>query len=201
MALVFIRHGETDWNLACRLQGTVDIPLNERGRRQAAACGKRLRDEGTRFSRVYVSPLVRARETAALVTGLPPEQMTVIPDLGEMRFGSLEGEVYRTQDPAVYARMDENIRNFKARPSLFVPGEGGESFRELADRAERCLKLLLEREEGKEGDALAVTHGAFLHAVLYVLGGRADVDRFWDVPIPNCTVIRLDGGTLRFAGA
>ncbi len=192
MALFFVRHGQTDWNLACRLQGTADIPLNETGRRQAAACGEGLRNRGTRFSRVYVSPLIRARETAQIITGLPPEEMTVVPELAEMRFGTLEGAVYRTQDPAVYARMDENMRNFKARPSLFVPGEGGEGFSDLADRAEGCLRLLLEREEGKAGDALAVTHGAFLHAVLYVLSGRGDVDRFWDIEIPNCTVIRAD---------
>ena len=200
MALYFIRHGETDWNLARRLQGLTDVPLNEKGRLQAKACGDRLRGEGVTFDRVYVSPLVRARETAALVTGLGGEKMTVVPEMHEMAFGSLEGAVYRVDDPAAAARMDENIRNFKARPSLFVPGEGGESFTALADRAEKCLRKLRDMEAGLRGSALAVSHGSFLHAVLYVLSGRADLDRFWDTEIPNCTVIRTDPETWSVLG-
>lgn len=195
MAFYFIRHGETDWNLARRLQGLTDIPLNEKGRLQARECGGRLRSGGVTFDRVYVSPLIRARETAKLVTGLGEDRMTVVPEMHEMAFGSLEGAVYRVDDPAAAARMDENIRNFKARPSLFVPGEGGESFSALADRAEKCLRKLRDMEAGLGGNALAVSHGSFLHAVLYVLSGRADLDRFWDTEIPNCTVIRTDPET------
>ena len=195
MAFYFIRHGETDWNLARRLQGLTDIPLNQKGRLQAKACGDRLCSGGVTFDRVYVSPLIRARETAALVTGLSEDRMTVVPEMHEMAFGSLEGAVYRVDDPAAAARMDENVRNFKARPSLFVPGEGGESFQALADRAEGCLRRLRDMEAGLEGNALAVSHGSFLHAVLYVLSGRADLDRFWDTEIPNCTVIRTDPET------
>ena len=195
MAFYFIRHGETDWNRDRRLQGIRDIPLNEKGRLQAKECGDRLRAEGITFDRVYVSPLGRAGETAALVTGFGKDRMIVIPEMHEMVFGSLEGEVYRADDPGAAARMDENIRNFKARPSLFVPGEGGESFSDLADRAEKCLLRLRDLERGLPGNALAVSHGAFLHAVLYVLSGRKDLDRFWDADIPNCTVIRTDPET------
>ncbi len=86
MALYFIRHGETDWNLARRLQGLTDVPLNEKGRLQAKECGDRLRGEGVTFDRVYVSPLVRARETAALITGFGGEKMTVVPEMHEMAF-------------------------------------------------------------------------------------------------------------------
>ncbi len=192
MAFYFIRHGETDWNLARRLQGLSDIPLNEKGRLQARQCGVRLREEGVSFARVYVSPLIRARETAALISGLPEEKMTVVEDLHEMAFGSLEGAVYRTDDPAAAARMDENIRNFKARPSLFVPGEGGESFPAIIARAAGCLEKLRSMETGLDGDALAVTHGSFIHAVLFLLSGEKDTDRFWDIDVPNCTVIKTD---------
>ena len=63
MRLLLVRHGETDWNAAGRIQGCTDTPLNARGRAQALALAGRLRDE--RPQRLYTSPLRRARETAA----------------------------------------------------------------------------------------------------------------------------------------
>ena len=61
MRLLLVRHGETDWNAAGRIQGCTDTPLNARGRAQALALAGRLRDE--RPQRLYTSPLRRARET------------------------------------------------------------------------------------------------------------------------------------------
>ena len=62
------------------------------------------------------------------------------------------------------------------------------------------LRKLRDMEAGLRGSALAVSHGSFLHAVLYVLSGRADLDRFWDTEIPNCTVIRTDPETWSVLG-
>ena len=72
----FIRHGETDWNLARRLQGWQDIPLNDTGLAQAARLAQRLRDDvvDTPFAALYSSDLRRARATAqavAAAVGLP----------------------------------------------------------------------------------------------------------------------------------
>src|SRR5262245_60499622 len=67
MKLLLARHGQTAWNASRRFQGSTDVGLSERGRAQAEALGERLR--GRRLAAVYVSPLCRARETAAIVLG------------------------------------------------------------------------------------------------------------------------------------
>ena len=67
MEVYIIRHGETIWNAAGKLQGSMDIELNEKGRAAAGALGERL--EGVSFDRIYASPLIRAYETACLIKG------------------------------------------------------------------------------------------------------------------------------------
>lgn len=62
-----VRHGETDWNGAHRMQGRSDIPLNERGREQASCAAKALAD--VPFDVIYTSPLSRAEKTAEIIRG------------------------------------------------------------------------------------------------------------------------------------
>lgn len=88
--IALVRHGQTDWNLQRRIQGSTDIPLNDTGRAQARETAERLREVG--ITRVVSSPLSRAAETADIVAatlGLPvPER---IAELVERGYGSAEG--------------------------------------------------------------------------------------------------------------
>lgn len=89
--IALLRHGQTDWNLQGRIQGSSDIPLNDTGREQAGDAGRRLQGRG--FTKVVASPLVRAAETAKLAAaelGLSgPDEL--IPDLVERAYGMAEG--------------------------------------------------------------------------------------------------------------
>ncbi|MDE7038136.1 MAG: histidine phosphatase family protein, partial [Lachnospiraceae bacterium] len=89
MKLYIVRHGETEWNKERRLQGQVDIPLNESGRRLARETSGGL--AGIHFDLCYSSPLSRARETAELI--LEGRSTPVIEDerIIEMAFGECEG--------------------------------------------------------------------------------------------------------------
>jgi probable phosphoglycerate mutase len=87
--LLLVRHGETDWNAAGRLQGHTDRPLSDYGREQA----RRLAEElaGEEFDAIYASDLARARETAEIV-GAPLDLPVVLdPDLREKNWGTWEG--------------------------------------------------------------------------------------------------------------
>ena len=87
--LILIRHGETDWNAAGRLQGHTDRPLSDYGREQA----RRLAGEiaGEEFDAIYASDLARARETAEIVGAQLNLAVVLDPDLREKNWGTWEG--------------------------------------------------------------------------------------------------------------
>ena len=190
MAFYFVRHGETQWNVERRLQGEHDIPLNENGRRQAAALHEEILRTGMTLEKVYTSPLKRALETAMLISGRKSSECIIDDRLREMAFGSLEGEKY--YHPGDSAEVMNNMRTFLGRPSQYLPPEGGESFYEILDRTAQFLADLREKERKTEGNILIVTHGALLHGILFHMEGRKDVDGFLETSTPNCQLIRYD---------
>jgi probable phosphoglycerate mutase len=132
--LVFVRHGETDWNVEGRLQGQRDIPLNARGRGQARRNGATIAEkipEALGYDFV-ASPLWRARETMEIARAamrLDPKDYAVDPRLVEITFGELEGFTYQdieNRTPGWLKSRDENKWEF-------LP-PGGESYRMLSDR-------------------------------------------------------------------
>jgi broad specificity phosphatase PhoE len=171
--LYFIRHGETDWNAARRLQGRNDIPLNALGRRQAAQCGELL---GKLFAAsgaapqhfaFISSPLSRARETMDILRvglGLPQQGYATDPRLAELSFGSWEGLTYkevRDQDRSILAKRDRDKWNFQP--------PGGESYAQL-------LVRVREWHDSIFGDAVVTAHGGVARAflVLYGVKSRAE---------------------------
>jgi uncharacterized phosphatase len=146
--LYLVRHGETDWNRARRIQGATDVPLNDLGRRQAAEAGELLARRPV--SAVVASPLSRAAETGAIIAarlGLPAPRH--VPALAERRYGEAEG----LTGSEVEVRFPAGTR---------VPGR--ESRRELLARV---LPALVEAAGTAEGGAVVVaTHGAVIRAVV-----------------------------------
>ena len=90
-AFIFLRHGETDWNLAGRIMGATDIPLNATGRAQAEAAARQLK--GHRLSRIFFSPLTRAAETARIIAEVCQAPLERLPGLAECDWGAMEGRV------------------------------------------------------------------------------------------------------------
>ncbi|MDR4307943.1 histidine phosphatase family protein [Chelatococcus sambhunathii] len=162
--LIFVRHGETDWNVAGRLQGQTDTPLNPKGRDQADAVGRTLASAFPDLSgHVFVaSPLERASETMRRVRaglGLDPEAFAVDDRLKEMTFGRWEGSTFadiRTREPAVMKARDAD--RWGHRPP------GGESYQDVSDRFAEFLA-------GLEGPAVVVSHGGVARVALALIGG------------------------------
>ena len=163
----YIRHGETDWNVAGRLQGRRDVPLNARGRAQAAHCGDILRDLFVRDSRIaaeldYVSsPLGRARQTMELLRpplGLPGDGYRIDERLAEISFGDWEGYTIaqlHSRDPQRIAAREQDKWHF-------VP-PGGESYKLMSER-------LRDWYEGLSRDTVAVAHGGTARGLIAYLG-------------------------------
>jgi broad specificity phosphatase PhoE len=165
--LYYVRHGETDWNVEGRLQGSLDPPLNAVGRRQAAVCADILRDLIERDGRgpadcaYVVSPLQRARQTAEIMRaalGLAPDDYRVDPRLREIGFGEWEGLTFRE----VRARAPEMLAARERDKWEFVP-PGGESYAHVALRMREWYDALA-------GDTVVVAHGGTARALIGVLG-------------------------------
>jgi broad specificity phosphatase PhoE len=167
MLLYYVRHGLTDWNIAGRLQGHRDIPLNQTGRVQAAHCGEILRDLFARDGRAaggidYVSsPLSRARDTMEIMRatlGLAPTGYGIEPRMAEIGFGEWEGLTYdevMLWDPDVVARRE-------ADKWEFVP-PGGENYRQVALRVGAWYATLAR-------DTVVCAHGGTGRALIALLG-------------------------------
>src|ERR1700742_1059474 len=165
--LYYIRHGETDWNVARRLQGRQDIPLNARARAQGSHCGEILRDLFVRDGRdpapldYVASPLGRARvtmELARAAMGLAPEAYTVEPQLAEISFGSWETFTIaqmRERDPQGIVQREQDKWHFLA--------PGGESYKMVAARMGAWYETLTR-------DTVAAAHGGTARGLMAYLG-------------------------------
>jgi broad specificity phosphatase PhoE len=141
-----VRHGETAWSLSRQHTGRTDIPLTERGERDARALAARL--QGTRFVKVLSSPLIRARRTGELA-GFA-DRLELDPDLMEWDCGAYEGR--RTSD----------IRRERPGWRLFEDGcPGGETITDVGARADRVIARL----RALDGNALLFAHRDILRTL------------------------------------
>ncbi len=142
-----IRHGETEWSLSHQHTGRMDIPLTERGERDARALSTRL--QGLQFSAVLASPLIRARRTAELA-GFA-NRLEIDPDLVEWNYGAYEG------------RRTSEIRAERPGWSPFDDGyPGGETLAELGARADRVMA----RVRALAGHSLIFAHRDILRVLI-----------------------------------
>jgi broad specificity phosphatase PhoE len=146
--LLLARHGETDSNRERRWQGFADVPLNERGREQAAALADELED--VPLAAIYSSDLRRAYETALVVAERKGLSITPLPELREVDVGSWTG---LTQDE-VKERFPDGYREMRARSGR--GWERGETYTELAGRVLEALRRITSEHPGDA--VLVVTH-------------------------------------------
>jgi broad specificity phosphatase PhoE len=167
MLLYYVRHGLTDWNVAGRLQGHRDTPLNQTGRAQATACSEILRGLFEREGRAaahydYVSsPLCRARETMEIMRaalGVAPAGYAIEPRLTEISFGEWEGLTYAE----VMARDPDIVAKREADKWQFLP-PGGENYQEVAARVGAWYATLAR-------ETVVCAHGGTGRALLALLG-------------------------------
>ena len=156
MKLYIIRHGQTDWNRARRLQGRTDIPLNEWGRLVAELTRAELKD--VTFDVAFTSPLIRAKETAELI--LKDRNIPIVEDerIIEVNFGAYEGESFQLDN--------ENLQNFFSKPEAYYPVDGSESMESILERTRDFLSELSQNPKYQDSTILISTHGAALCGLL-----------------------------------
>ena len=179
--ILLARHGETDHNVPPqRVQGWVDIPLNERGREQARELARAAREHG--IAAVHTSHLVRARETAEIVAAQLGLTVVVDERLAESNRGTWEGrliEQIAREEPQAWADWRRGGAAFRF--------PGGESLQEHADR----VSAALDDVAGGPLPALVVCHGGTIRCARAVRHARG-LDAFHDLDVPNAVPIPLE---------
>ncbi len=188
--LYFIRHGQTDWNVAGRMQGQTDIPINEVGRGQARRNGEVLAGllSAPQECDFIASPLSRPRETMEIIRealGLEPKEYPTDKRLMEIRFGEFEGMTFdeiSKKMPEEFARRQKDIwRN--APP-------GGESYSELTARVE-------EWYQGLERDTICVAHGGVSRSLRGVVLKLSPAE-IVELDVPQDKVLKVEAGQIEW---
>ena len=179
--IIAIRHGETAWNVDTRIQGHLDIPLNDTGLWQARQVAHAL--AGEPIAAVYTSDLQRAHATAQAVATATGAPLTTDLGLRERSFGHFQGRTFAQ----IEAELPDDARRWRKRDPDYAP-DGGESLVTLRERIARTVTALAARHVGEQ--VVMVAHGGVLD-VLYRLATRQDIQapRTWQ--LANAAINRL----------
>jgi probable phosphoglycerate mutase len=186
--LYFVRHGETDWNFEGRIQGQIDIPLNDMGHQQGVALARGLRNHlgAAKIERYVVSPLTRARQTMDYICrelDHPPEKVEVTPPLLELSFGVWEGKFFKElkTSPLYPRNLDER---FAWRPPE------GESYADGLERVRQWIGRI-------EGPTLIVAHGAIGRCLIGLVSDLPPA-QIIKAPTPQAHFCRLKDGDMQW---
>lgn len=182
MRLYLIRHGQTDWNVAGRIQGSTDIPLNDTGRKQAACLAEGM--ERRPVTQVFSSTLSRAYETAAAIGKSQNVPVYGLSELEEVNYGEWEGLTMAE----IEERYPKELEQWYLSPVEVAPA-GGETQTQVYDRCRRAMARILDQAKG---DVAIVSHGATVVFLLeYMLEGtgRSEED---DIIVGNASISTVE---------
>lgn len=177
--IIFVRHGEIRQHKEKIFLGQSDIPLSEKGRKQAERAGDILAYRGIKVDKIYASDLSRAYETACIIapkvncTGISKEE-----GLREMALGSWDGRFIREikeEYPEMYERRGKNILKFKV-------DNDSENFYDLRYRVLKTLKRILENDQSR--DILIVAHSGVIKSALGLVHEKSIEEQLKE-PIAN----------------
>lgn len=185
--LIIVRHGRTEWNREERFRGRADLELDEVGREQAKATAKRV--EEWPVDAIYSSPLLRTRETAESLATLIGLNVNALPGIIDIDYGQFQG-LSLEEAEAKYGEMYQQWWNSPHQ----VTFPGGESLKEVQDRAMAALYTLVEKHK-KETIAL-VSHKVVCQVMVLSLLGL-ELSHFWSIVQDVCAVncFEFRGGT------
>ncbi len=176
--ICFVRHGETDWNAEKRIQGQIDIALNETGRAQALTMA--FNAAHVSFKAIYSSDLVRAHETAHILAQREDPEVKPLPQLRERHYGIFQGMTAAEGAQ----RYPQAYKHYLARDPNY-DFETGESITQHAARVIEAVDWMVRHHTGQT--IAAVTHAGVLDILYRKAAGRL-LHTPRDFVIPNCAL-------------
>ena len=176
----FFRHGETNWNAQGRIQGSTDIPLNDKGREQARALAENIAK--LKVEAIWTSDLMRAKETGEIVASALGIPMREDRRLRECHYGEAEG--MHSED--IRKKFGEDLWHKLRHPGNFDCGfPNGETKQEVVNRV---MESLREIKTITDNRIMAIsTHGGVVRNLIFQILG----DKMEKVPIPNGVVYKF----------
>ena len=180
--IIAIRHGETAWNVDTRIQGQLDIPLNEKGHWQAQRLARALATS-EQVAALYCSDLLRAWDTARSICDATGLLAVAEPGLRERGFGRFEGKTFAELESS----WPQETARWRARDPEWAP-PGGESLLVLRERVVQATNTLAAQHVNQQ--IVLVTHGGVLDALYrYASGLDIRAPRTWT--LGNASINRL----------
>lgn len=154
MKLIFVRHGQTDWNVQGKIQGSYDSELNSTGINQAMKLSEKLLSLNYKFSKIYSSPQKRALKTAKILSKSSNVDYVLMKDLQEMNMGKWEGLSWKEVEekyPTEYKKWYLNRRYTKT--------PDGESYENMLERVLKSIDKIINENTH---DVVIVSHSAVI---------------------------------------
>jgi alpha-ribazole phosphatase len=180
--VILLRHGETLWNLEMKYQGHCNIALTEKGLQQAQLAATSLANE--KISAIYASDLDRALKTAECIAQKHKLQVVAIPGFREINFGQWEGLTY----DKINSESQETLSKLFTHPDeIEIPG--GETFREVKERATSALAKLIEKHIDET--IVVVSHGGTIRTLLCA-ALNIHLNYLWNIKQDNTAINILE---------
>ncbi|MFU0801260.1 MAG: histidine phosphatase family protein [Xylanivirga thermophila] len=179
MYIYIVRHGETEWNIAHRTQGSHNIELTDRGREQAKKLGAKLKNKN--IKKIYTSDLKRAYETACIIGNYIGVVPTPIPLLREVSFGEWEGLTPQEIECHFNGQLDRWYKDH-----CFAP-PNGESIDDVKNRVLTFIDTISNDIQTEKDDILLVSHG---------MTNRILITQIMDIPVEYMRLLRQDNTAL-----
>lgn len=186
MRFIFVRHGETEWNVDGRYQGQTDIPLSDKGRAQAVALGKRF--ESIPVDVIYSSPLQRAYDTARAIAEPKGLSIHKVEGIKELDFGEWDGNTKEVNAE----KFGEAFTRYRIEPFHYpMAGEGTLNRAKL--RVGAALEDIKEKYRHTDKTVVVVAHGGILKlAIFYLMDMTSRLYRCIELENTSLTIIDIE---------
>jgi len=175
--IIFVRHGETDWNVTEVFRGRIDVELNETGIKQAELLAEYLRN--SKINAVYSSPLKRALKTAEMIAGYHKLDVEITPGLIDFNYGEWQGLPHHEVKDKYRELYTEWIKN----PHQ-VKMPAGESLSDVRERAIGVVDSIIAKYAGT---IVLVSHRVVNKVLICALLGL-DNSHFWNIRLDTCGI-------------
>lgn len=187
MKLLLIRHGQTDWNLQGKIQGSCDIELNDTGIKQAEDLSSKLLMRNYKFTKIYSSKQRRAVKTAETISRVSNVEYITVEGLEEMHLGDWEGLSWVEVKEKFPFEFEEWYKNRR-----YTKTPNGESYQDVLQRTISSIHAIIDKNRD---DVIIVTHGAVIMCLQCYLN-NTPFDEMAKYHTDNASIIEIDSDLL-----